>query len=187
WSSYWTQLAHAHHLLSNHDQELAAARELQRRFPDRRVALALAVRALAAEGNTAAIDSALAAAATLTPRTSWSPGGALVLAAQELLAHGHPGDARRYRDSAIAWLEAQTALARDFGPYYEYLGSAYYDAGRWSDALAAFDRAVALRPDRDALRHDGAVAAARLGMSSAEARLGPVEPWHRGQTPNPPT
>src|SRR5690606_6934017 len=42
------------------------------------------------------------------------------------------------------------------------------------------DRAVALRPDRDAIRHDGAVAAARLGMPSAEARLGPLEPWDRG-------
>ena len=180
WSSYWTQLTHAHHQLGNHAEELAAARELQRRFPDRRVALALAVRALAAEGRTGQIDSALSASATLAPRTYWSQGGALVLVSEELVAHGHAADAGRYREQAIEWLEAQVALDPDFGPHYEYLGNAYYDAGRWREALVALDRAAALRPDRASLRRDAAVAAARAGSAGVEARLGPAEPWDRG-------
>ena len=180
WSSYWTQLAHAHHQLGSHAEELGAARELERRFPDRRVALVLAVRALAALGRTAAIDSAIAAAGTLTPRTYWSQGAALVSAAEELLAHGRAGDAQRYYARAIEWLEHQAAVDPDFSPHHEFLGSAYYDTGRWSDALAAFDRASQLRPERASLRYDAAIAAARLGAADAESRLGQPEPWGRG-------
>jgi serine/threonine-protein kinase len=180
WSSYWTQLAHAYHQLGRYGEELAAARELERRFPDRRVALTLAVRALAAAGRTGAIDSAVAAAGGLTPRTYWSQGGALVLAAEELLAHGRAGEARRYHERAIAWLEQQIAVDPDFGPHYEWLGNAYYDTGRWRDALEALDRAAELRPERTSLRYSAAVAAARLGVADAESRAGPPEPWERG-------
>jgi tetratricopeptide (TPR) repeat protein len=179
WSSYWTQLAHAYHMLGRHDEELAAARELGRRFPDRRVALTLAVRALAAAGRTTEIDSAIEAAAPLTPRTYWSQGGALLTAAQELAAHGNPGAARVYYDRAITWLEQQIALEPGYAAHYEWLGNAYYDTGRWARALRAYDQGESLRPEREAFARYAAAAAARVGRD-AEARLGRPNPWERG-------
>ena len=89
WSSYWSQLAHALHLLGEHGREREAARTLIRRFPDRRVGLVLEVRALAAQGDTLEIDRLLAAAEPLPASTYWSQGAAMVTAGEELMAHGY--------------------------------------------------------------------------------------------------
>src|SRR5690606_17679151 len=78
WAQYWTQAAHALHLLSRFDEEVEAAREMVRRHPERSLAPVLEARALAAAGRIETLDSALQAGAVLPPRTYWSHGGALV-------------------------------------------------------------------------------------------------------------
>ena len=180
WSSYWTQLAHALHLTGRHEEELAAARELRRRFPTRRVGAVLEARALAALGRAAAVDSLIAAERGQSPTTYWSQGAAMVVAGEELRAHGHRG-AEAWLRRGASWLEQQLALTEGHEGHRENLAAAYYDLGRWADAARLYDRLVVELPSRFDLRGRGALAAARAGLPGADERLGPVPPHHRGE------
>lgn len=179
WSSYWTQLTHALHLTGDHERELAAARTLARRFPDRRVALVLEVRALAAVRDTAAADSVLAAAMSLPPNTYWSQGAALVVAGEELLAHGYPASAGRYFERAIGWCRTQLAMDPSSRAHREWLGAALYDVGRWREAhdvLAALARDY---PDRPGYARRAAAATARTTGVDLSSRFQDPKPWAR--------
>ena len=179
WPSYWTQLAHAHHLLGAHDLERGAAREMQRRHPALRVPLALEARALAATGNAAAIDSLIDAASALPPDTYWSQGGAMVIAAEELAAHGHAGSARRLLERAVSWLANQLAREPAHQNHRLWMGTALYDLGRWGDAKPYFESLVADVPDRITYRGYAALVDARLGGRHPERRLGADPPYER--------
>ena len=180
WSSYWTQLAHARHLLGRHAAELDAARQLRRRFPDRRVGLTLEVRALAATGDTAAIDSVLAAAAALPPDTYWSQGAAMVVGAEDLVAHGHRDAGMALAERAAEWLAPRQSLGPSQPAHrYWYFGASYL-LGRWSEARRIAETLVAGEPDNFGYRGLAALAAARLGDRAAERRLGPPVARERG-------
>ena len=181
WSSYWTQLAHAQHLLGRHEEELASARALRRRFPDRRVGLALEVRALAALGRVAAIDSALAADAALPPATYWSQGGAMVVAAEELWAHGREAEGRALLRRAMGWLAGQRAVHPDHDAHRYWQADAHYALGEWAEAERLFDGLAREFPDVLLYRGSAAAAAAHLGEREPERRLGPVDPRLRGE------
>ncbi|HJS46611.1 MAG TPA: serine/threonine-protein kinase, partial [Gemmatimonadales bacterium] len=181
WSSYWTQLAHAQHLLGRHEDELASARALRLRFPDRRVGLTLEVRALAALGRVAAIDSALAADAALPPTTYWSQGGAMVVGAEELWAHGREAEGRALLRRAMAWLAGQRAANPDHDAHRYWQADAHYALGEWADAERIFDGLAGEFPDILLYRGSAAAAAAHLGEREAERRLGPVDPRLRGE------
>ncbi|HEX6091241.1 MAG TPA: protein kinase [Gemmatimonadales bacterium] len=182
WPSYWTQLAHAHHLLGQHDEERGAAREMARRHPALRVARTLEIRALAARGNTAAIDSLLDDALALPPDTYWSQGGAMVTAGEELAAHGHREASRRYLDRAVTWLANQLAREPAHVAHRYWLGMAHYAAGRWRDAAPYFESLVADDASDD-LMYRGylALIRARAGDARAANRLGEPEPHERGR------
>jgi DNA-binding SARP family transcriptional activator/TolB-like protein len=171
WAPYWIYLAHANHLVGNHKAELEAARELRRRFPDRRVGLVLAVCALAALDRIAAIDSALEADASAPPNTYWSSGAALVSAGEELIAHGYASDAPPYFTRAVDWLESQIRADPKNRYYREWLGSAFYQMGRWPDAQRIAYGLVADFPDRRSYRTMPALLAARRGDTASAASL----------------
>lgn len=182
WPSYWTQLAHANHLLQQHDREREAAREMARRHPTLRVALTLEVRALAAQGNVAAIDSLLRDAVALPPDTYWSQGGAMVIAGEELAAHGHREAALRYFDRAVTWLANQLAREPAHEAHRNWLGLAHYGAGRWRDAAPYFESLVAERSSDDLLyRGYVALIRARSGDPRAASRLGEPAPHELGR------
>ena len=181
WSSYWTQLAHARHLLGRHGAELQAARELRRRFPDRRVGLTLEVRALAALGDTAAIDSVLAAAGTLPPDTYWSQGGAMVVAAEDLVAHGYREAGMALAERALEWLAPRQALGPSLQAHRYWYSDASYLLGRWADARRAAEALVRDDPGNLQYRGMAAAASARLGDRGAERRLGAQVPRERGK------
>jgi serine/threonine-protein kinase len=180
WSSYWTQLAHAHHLLGNHVEELEAARALRRRFPDRRVGLTLEVRALAALGRTAAIDSALTADAGLPPATYWSQGGAMVVAGEELRAHGQESAGRAMLRRALAWLADQRTAHPGYDAHRFWAADALYALGEWAEAERLFDGLSREFPAFLPYRGAAAAAAAHLGDPAADDRLGRAEPGERG-------
>ena len=91
WPLYWWTVAWAHHLLGEHEQELAAARHGRRLSPSPEQYLLPELRALAALGHVGELDSI--ARAELPAHPNW--GGALAfMIAGELLAHGHPEAAR---------------------------------------------------------------------------------------------
>ncbi len=180
WSSYWSQLAHALHLLGDHVREREAARTLIRRFPDRRVGLTLEVRALAAQGDTAEIDRLLLAAEPLPAATYWSQGAAMVSAGEELMAHGHVVTGQRYLQRAATWLEAQLQLDPSQRGHRYWLGSAYYSLGRWKEASGVFDALEREYPDRREYHSLAVISRARVQGRSTVADLGEARPWGRG-------
>ncbi len=180
WSSYWSQLTHALHLTGDHRRELEAARTLALRFPDRRVSLALQVRALAAVRDTAAIDSLLNAAATLPPSTYWSQGGAMVVAGEELLSHGYPASAGRYLEQAIAWFNTQLKVDPRFRAHRAWMGGALYDLGRWREARSVFESLRRDFPERREYVSWLAIIKARMENRDTSHELLPPEPWNQG-------
>ena len=183
WSSYYTELTHALHLLGEHERELAAARQLRARFPERRVGLSLEVRALGALGRAAVIDSLITAALPLSPADYWSQGAAMVIAGEELMAHGRQAEGTAYLRRAVAWLDAQLGMAPTDRSHRYWMGSALYDLGRYAEAAPHFEGIARDYPERIQFRGLVAVTAARLGATTAEAeaRLGPSAPHERGE------
>ena len=182
WSSYWTQLAHALHLTGAHDREIAAARAQRARYPDRRVALVLEARALAAAGLDRAVDSLIEATRALPPSTYWSQGAMMVQAGEEMIAHGHSPEAgARLLRAAIAWLQEQLVASPGDRSHRYWLGAAYYALRDWPDAAAVFRSLAREFPDRLQYRGLAAVSAARLGNPRAEALLGDAPPHLRGE------
>ncbi|MGI8844008.1 MAG: protein kinase domain-containing protein, partial [Gemmatimonadaceae bacterium] len=183
WSSYWTQLTHALHAMGLHERELAAARSLRSRYPDRRVGLVLEARALGALGLADAVDSLVDGAAALPPTTYWSQGAELVVAGEELLSHGYSQEGERLLARGERWLRQQLTVVPDERAHRYWLGSALYDQRKWNDAAGVL---VELRrdfPERLQYRGLAALSAARAGDARAEALLGDAAPHERGSTP----
>lgn len=136
WGSYWTALAHAKHLLGDHTGEREAARGMKSRYPDRRVAIVLEARALAAAGKVSTLDSLLEVSASLPARTYWSHGAALVAAGEEFIAHGPDSLAIRYLERAREWLAPLHAADTTYTAYREWLANSLYGLQRWTEAAA---------------------------------------------------
>lgn len=172
WAQYWTVLAHARHLVGRYAAELEAARIMKARYPERRVAGVLEVRALAAAGDTVGVDRVLEELDRLPTRTYWSQGAARVVAGEELLAHGWPEAAVPYLEQAAEWLWAREEEDPDYGAHLYWAACALFDLGRWDDAASAFERVLAERPGDTSARATAAAVAARLGdRAAAEALL----------------
>jgi len=182
WSSYWTQRAHAEYLLGAHDEEARAAREMARRYPDRRVAQVREARALSAGGNVRALDSALAAWDSLPADVYWSRGAAMVVAGEELMRRGRDAEGRAYAERAVTWLTNRlVAIPTDRSHRY-WLGSALYDLGRFEQAQPYFEGLARDFPERLQFRGLAAVTAARRGdIAAAERWLGTASPRERGE------
>jgi tRNA A-37 threonylcarbamoyl transferase component Bud32/tetratricopeptide (TPR) repeat protein/TolB-like protein len=182
WAPYWYNLTHAYHLLGQRTEELAAARQLRLRFPDRRAGLVFEVRALAAAGDTAGVDELLRAGLLLPPNTYWSQGAALTVAGEELQAHGFGQSGWRYLTQAVSWLDRQLALTPGDRAHRYWLASALYDLGDWHRAYRVSLDLATEYPDRLSYRGLAAVAAARLGLRTADSLIGSPRPHERGAT-----
>jgi len=181
WSPYWFALSHGYHMLGEFDQELQVARETRRRHPESRAAWVHLTRALATEGRTAEVDSLLDAAATLPPDTYWSQGAMMVIAGEELDAHGHGEQAGVYYERAERWLANQLTRDPSHRAHRYWLGSSYYDRGRWSEAEPYFESLVEDYPADQTFRGLWALAAAHRGdRATAWARLGAAPQFERG-------
>ncbi len=177
WAQYWTQLTHAHHLLGRHDAELAAAREMVRRHPERTVAPVLEARALAAAGRVAELDSVLEVGSLRPPHTYWSQGAALTVAGEELLAHHGSEAARPYLDRALAWVDARIAEAPAVEDHRYWRGCVLYDLERWDEALVQFEELLRADPTDTSVLGMAAVAAARLGDRPGAERYLEADRW----------
>ena len=177
WAQYWTQLSHSLHLLGRHAEELDAAASMRTRYPERTVAHSLVARALAAEGQLEALDEALETSEALLPRTYWSHGAALVIAAQALMAHGQPDQADRYLEAADDWLATQIAADPDYTAYHYWTAQTRYSQGRWSDAAAALDELQSRSPTNADYRGFAAVVAAHMGDADGARSLVDPGSW----------
>jgi tRNA A-37 threonylcarbamoyl transferase component Bud32/tetratricopeptide (TPR) repeat protein len=171
WPSYWTQLTHARHLTSAHELELEAARSMRQRFPEATVAWVLEARALAVLRRLEALDSLLARTAELPPATYWSHGAALVVAGEEMAAHGDTARGMSYLQRAVEWLEGQLRTDPGRRDHRYWLGSALYDLARWREAEVVFSALHRDFPDRAQYRGLAALGRARVGDHRGAARL----------------
>lgn len=182
WGSYWVQLAHAYHLLGRHREELAAAREGVRRYPDRRVNLVLEARALAALQHLGELDSLLAAVEPLPSETYWSQGAMLLTAGEELLAHHDSLAAKRYLQRAVDWYAPRTRGPDAPAGHRFWLGLAHYQLGEFDEADRIYRT---LERDNPGLLQNRALVAlglARQGqVPEALARLGEPGPNALGE------
>jgi tetratricopeptide (TPR) repeat protein len=108
WLPYWDLLTSALHAQGKFRQELSAAREARRRFPDRLAAYVPEARALAARHDVTALDELWSAAG----RTGSAPVGLAALAnevGEELWAHGDSSGSRRW------FVRAYRTVAPGFG------------------------------------------------------------------------
>ncbi len=175
WGSYWTQRAHAEHLLGEHAAELQSTRAMAQRYPDRRVALVLHARALAAAGELRQLDSALRAWESLPADVYWSQGAAMVSALEVLLHKGNDADARLYGQRAVAWLTNRLVASPSDRAHRYFLGRALYALGRYNDARVYFEGLAREFPERIRYRGLAGLTAARRGdLQAAERWLSPA-------------
>ncbi len=144
---YYLFLTTAHHLLGEHDQELAAARQGRRQFPSHLGALRWELLALAALGRVQEVREGLDEIPTLPRHARRTPGYVMLETALELRAHGHPGAGREVLQRALAWTDsrpsAERAIEASLGERLWIL----YAAERWNEARTLADRLVAEHPD----------------------------------------
>lgn len=180
WSSYWTQLTHALHLLGRHQEELDAARQARARYPDRRVNLVLEARALAALGRLAEVDSLLEAADALPTATYWSQGAMMVMVGEELAVRGDTAAARTWFLRAVDWYRTRAFEPGAPNGHREWLGQAQYHLG--DDAAAARTYAALVADDSTRLLYRGTLmlARARTGDRRALRLLGGAGPNELG-------
>lgn len=171
WSSYWTQLTHALHLLARHEEELAAARTARTRYPDRRVNLVLESRALAALGRTPDLDSLLAASEALPTDTYWSQGAMMIIAGEELMVAGRPEDGEAYLRRAIEWLRPRVSEPGTSYGHRQWLAAALYHLGEDDEAGRVLALLRAERNDELRFRGRAALVVARRQGAAAALRL----------------
>jgi tetratricopeptide (TPR) repeat protein len=169
WVPYWDVRGTIAHLRRDRSAELAAASQARKAIPDRLFALLPAIRALAAAGRLAELDALLQEADRLPADPSANQSLLLREAAEELRAHGHPGDATRYWEANLRWLETP---ARDTGAESRYArASALYALGRYAQAVPLADSLLSgVAPQLDWVGLRG-VLAARLGDSARAEQM----------------
>lgn len=182
WSSYWTQVAHANHMLNDFDGERNAAREMWRRYPDRRVALVLEARALAAAGDIRRLDSALVAWESQPADVYWSQGAGMVVAAEQFLLRGQVAQGQKYAERAVPWFANRLLATPNDRSHRYWLGNALYTLGRYNEARVYFEGLANEFPDRLRYRGLAALTAARRGdTTAANTWLGNPAPRYHGE------
>jgi serine/threonine protein kinase/tetratricopeptide (TPR) repeat protein len=143
---HFTVLTEAHHLLSDHKKELAAARTVRELHPNSRDILALEVRALAALGRIDEMTPLLGQLEAMPREDSLSPPTAslLLVFAGELAAHHSRTMAQRLIERAASEHEPVGGLLAPAAQASR--GRALYLLGRWEEAASVFDSVVA-RPE----------------------------------------
>ena len=139
WWIYWESLAQALHMLGDYREELKQGREAMRRFPDNLQVLTFNVRALAALGRTAEIRSLLTKSANLEMQMDWTSGDAMLVAADELRAHGWRAAADSVLALSEAWVAAHPADSSTASRRYLRAVIAF-SAGRLDEARDAFEQ-----------------------------------------------
>lgn len=122
---------------------------------------AFEVRALAALGKTAELTRLIEGSTAGPTGAGTTPADLLLLASDELRAHGHPSDAARLLDEAIARYRSAPAQARS--AQRAALARALYRAERWREAGALLEELASEQPHNVHITGQLAALAARTG------------------------
>lgn len=164
---YWWHVATAYHLLGDHERELEAAEKGRRHDPNDMYALQTEVVALAALGRIGAVEDRIQERLEHGARQPWPadwPGPLMVRAGLELHAHGHPGEAKAFFERACDWY-------RVHGKSGAEMARAFYYAGRWEEARAAFEKSAAAEAEDVPVRGALGALAARRGDRREALRI----------------
>ena len=153
---------------------------MQARYPERRIGLVLEVRARAAAGELGAVETLLEAGRTLSDQTYWSLGGAMIVAGEEMKAHGQEGW-EAYLERGRRWLADRLEETPGYRSHRYWLASAAYDLREWESARAQFTELSEAYPTSTSYRTMAALAIARTGDDDvARAYLGDPIPYDHG-------
>jgi tetratricopeptide (TPR) repeat protein len=160
----WWQVTGAHHMLGDHERELEAAERARRAAPDDMLALQIEMVALAALGRGADVEKRIEERLDhrlFQPYPADGPGVFMVRAGLELRAHGHPREAGAMLQRAVEWYRTEPP---DPEPEHRLeTALALYFAGRWGEARAELERALAENPEDSQARGTLGALAARRG------------------------
>lgn len=164
----WDHMASAYHSLAEHDAELRIARQARASLPASACPLRTEVRALAALGRLEAVGDAIGRSLELRTHADCSPGDVMLVAALELRAHGHSGEARRLATRAIGWFRSRPAGQASGAAQRAALAQALYLAGRLDEAESLLQLLAAEDPaDVGYLGRIGVMAARRRDVAEA--------------------
>jgi tetratricopeptide (TPR) repeat protein len=182
----WTHggLANAYHMLGDYSKELQILEEGIERFPDLLWMRGRKVRALAGLGRVDDIED-LIEEASASPASHGSVGSILLVAADELRAHGHPEKAHDFAERGVAWYRARPEREGATEASRRSLGFALYTAGHWDEARELFSELAREHPDyRDYRGYIGTLAARAGDVDRAEtirdSMLAADEPYDFG-------
>ena len=132
---FWNVVAEAHHMLGDHEAELAAIHQGREQFPRSFWLAKVEAATLAALGRHEDLARLIEEARNLPPDPWGGSFGTLLLeASAERAAHGDSAGAAETANQAVAWYAAQSAADRGRLRYEQVL--ALYQVGRAKDAAA---------------------------------------------------
>jgi serine/threonine-protein kinase len=169
---YHFHLTNALHMLGEHDRELEFAARAGRQFPSLTGIRYLEVRALAALGRVGELEERLSDYLQLPPddRAAQPLGSALLRAAQELRAHGHPEDAGRFESWLLEWLNERSPAEKATEAIRELRALALGAAGQWPAAASVLDSLVREYPGNSLYIGRRGIVAARRGDTAGTRR-----------------
>jgi tRNA A-37 threonylcarbamoyl transferase component Bud32/TolB-like protein/tetratricopeptide (TPR) repeat protein len=144
---YWEHLTTALHLLGEHRRELLEARRGRVRHPSHPSLIESEMRALAALGRTAELDSLADVLLTMPVNSQWSTGDILCRSALELRAHGQEATARSLLQRSVAWFQSAPPSEAAVTATLFGLAQAYYSAGELDSARVLAERLSRTYPD----------------------------------------
>jgi tetratricopeptide (TPR) repeat protein len=184
WYVVWGNYTEILHLLGEHEQELAIARQGREQAVATFFLMEYEGRALAALGRVDEL-SRMAEEITFAPAPPGTNAGRVLLSLSlELRAHEHKAESLEILDRALEWYGEQSGEFTGTPAGREILGRLLYAREIWSEAAEVFESLAADSAARpDALGFSGVIAA-RQGKSEAALRLSEelaqFQPYERG-------
>ena len=166
-------LAGALHVLDEHEEELKEAQRGRSTYRHLLNLNAYEARALVALGRADETEKLIGDMLTMPaksayPASPWilpkgTPGYVMLVAAQELRAHGHREDALKMAGRAVDWYRLRIGEEAREEDTRSGLGNALYQAERWQEAKAVFTALAAEHPESIAYKGCLGTLAARRG------------------------
>jgi DNA-binding SARP family transcriptional activator/TolB-like protein len=175
-SWYFELQADALHVLSEHERELEVALRERQRHRQLPSALIQEVQCLAALGRIGELQTRIRESRTMAPQSALespelSAGGIMTIAGAELRAHGNPQASRELFEQAVGWYTQKLREHAGSESLRLGLGTALYDAERWTQSRVVFKDLARHFPTNLHYRGYLGVLAARLGERREAARI----------------
>jgi len=167
---YWPAraLVRAYHMNHDYEGQLKVSRESERRFPGVFPFYANEAGALAALGHLDEIEKVIEASKSTQGRSvSGTPGQIMLVAAQELHAHGHREASLKMAERSLAWYQTHPEVAG----CQQCLLDALRQCERWVEAKAIAETLLAKEPNDIEVHGAVGIVAAHLGDVARARRI----------------